>query len=767
MVQLHLGGADYPDSSESQKQRHQLRAEKKGIFERLQRLVRCVAECKGHECDSVSTNTALELARSLAAGAWEGRPSELLQIPAIGPVNMRKLVSQGVKAVKDLVHKNHGELEHCMSRKPPFGNTMSNHLKQFPLLDFTLALPSREYTSISDEAISVPVVATLRYLNETGLPNWHNKVPSVTFVAETTTGLLVYFWKGRLDKIPTGTGLELRFSAEIKAPDERIVCHFSCEEIVGTVVSKSLEHSIPVSSFRQLKQRSQQLDTAQAMSGPPETKAGKAVAKDVSLPHSTDTSLLQEMLDDADAVEAAAALLAHDDKLQASKDASRKTDSQKSAETNYSDGDFPMIEDILQAVSPPSPFSLQPAQSQTPGTYRSSAEPASEGDIAEKDPVRLPNGKWQCNHACTGGALTKAGKRCTHRCCLEGLDKPRKIKPKAAESKKRKAEGPSEPGENKAAASTTSAGPSNISAKPAKKQRLGKQPESTQDAANTPWKPMFHPPSDGETTAARCGDFKYEPIDLSNLDDDYGDLPDLAGLASYKTKHKAHGADVFGADNTPASSMASSLMDDYMPSAPPATTTDYGDLDDDFDDDFDFEMPSAAEQGFLAQDSSSPATRRTAATDGAFRSGAQDAMLFTGIARPASPGNGTKSELALASLSPESYKEALEEAARLCDIDSQMSFFQHNMDTPPPDDFDLFNEGLTSFTDTTTPADDDPVLASPGAAALGGALEDTATAVPSPDAAAAKQVKQDEEPAWVQDFDQEFIDSFRGYVNFI
>ncbi|OIW25384.1 P-loop containing nucleoside triphosphate hydrolase protein [Coniochaeta ligniaria NRRL 30616] len=779
IVQLHLGGADYPDSSESQKQRHQLRIEKKGIFERLQRLVRCVAECKGHDCDSVSTKTALELARSLAAGAWEGRPSELLQIPQIGPVNMRKLISQGVKTVKDLVHKNCGELEHLLSRKPPAGKMMSDKLKTFPLLGFDLAIPSRKYMSVSGDVVPVPVVATLRYFNQTGLPKWNDRVPSATFVAETTAGLLVYFWKGSLNKIKNDTGLELRFSADVTAVNQRIVCHFSCDEIVGTMVTKSLDHNIQASAF---KARREQVEvTAEAR---PEQFDGEDLAKQAHFVQPTVGSLCQDDPDDADAVEAAAALLEHVDESRNVEDGSRKTHSQKTVESNYdTDGDFPMIEEILEAISPQLP-SLPQAQSKGPGIAPSSGELMVQSDGADKDPIKLPNGKYQCNHACAGGALTKAGKQCTHRCCSEGLDKPRKLKPRAAETKKRKAEGSVDESSKNKSAVTSSSGSVKTSSSATKKGRLDQQSTSVLDTASTPWKPVFHPTNTSGTDAAHntlMYDSELDCLDLSNVDDDGEALPDLAALASQKRKNKAPGSSRTNTAKAAASRMAggqakslagslSSPAEDYMPSAPPATTTDYGELDDDFDDDLDFEFPDLLDQKFVEPSSTAaehaPSFKKSPDTNGAFRSGAQDAMLFTG-ARLEPPPKTAESEHARPSLSPKSYKAALQEAARLCDIDSQLSSFHQDMGTPPPDNFDPFDEGLTSLTDKTTPADDNLAPRSPGAAPNGLSLESSFDARSPSSKAPAEQEKQESEPAWVQEFDQELIDSFRGYVNFV
>lgn len=781
VVQLHLGGAEYPDSSESQKHRHQLRMEKKGIFERLQRLVRCVAECKGYDCDSISTNTALELARSLAAGAWEGRPSELLQIPQIGPVYMRKLISQGVKTVKELAHKDHGELEHLLSRKPPAGKVMSDKLKTFPLLGFDLAISSRKNMPSGGEAVSVPVMATLRYLNQTGLPKWNDRVPSATFVAETTAGLLAYFWRGSLSKIKNDTGLELLFSADITAPNQRIVCHFSCDEIVGTIVTKSVDHNISASAF---KPRSQEkVEVARRIR--PGQHEDEDVAEKATCVRSGGGSPSRDDLDDADDVEAAAALLEHMDEPQNPNDHTGKTNSQKSVESNYdTDGDFPMIEKILEAMSPRLPSPRQ-AQSEGPGIRRSSGEPMSQDDGAEKDPVKLPNGKYQCNHACAGGALTKAGKQCTHKCCSEGLDKPRKLKPRVAEPKKRKAEGCVVDGVKKTSAAASSASSSKTAGSTTKKRRLNQQSTPVLDTDRTPWKPKFHPANATDTDAlhdALFDDFEFDCLDLSNVNDDGEDvLPDLAALVSYKSKdktqvaipkkaEKATASRVVGGQASPLTGVLSSPAAHYMPFPPPATTTDYGELDDDFDD-LDLEFPDLLDQSFTESSGRivaehTPSPHKSLSTDGAFKCGAKDAILFT-AARVGSPRKTGGSQHASLALSPHAYKAALQEAAKLCDVDSQLSSFQQNMGTPPPDDFDQFLEPLPSPNNMETPVEDGLALPSPGGTLIDQGLESPLDSNPPPSTAPTEQEKRESEPAWVQEYDQDFINSLRGFVTFI
>ncbi|KAB5566714.1 hypothetical protein GE09DRAFT_1218970 [Coniochaeta sp. 2T2.1] len=796
LVQAQLGAVEYHDT-------HHLRIEKRGIFERLQRLVRCLVICKGVDHDSVSVKTALELARSLAAGSWEGRPTELVQIPNIGAVSMRKLVSQNIRAVKDLVNMDCGQLERLLSRQPPFGKTLSDTLNSFPILHLELSIPSRKDISATEDAVTVPVLATLRYLNPTGLLKWNSKIPSASFIAETTAGLLCYSWMGSLGQIKTDTGLELRFGAHITALDQQIVCHFSCAEIVGTIVTKTLVHGLPNAAFRQ---KVRQVD------GPSETHPGlqkaqhlqhiiPAVALDDTLKGRSDEYL--DDMDDADAVDAVTSLYGHANGQPDPNGSTEKAQSQESGDTNY--GDVPMLDNILDVFTPKqlpaqqaqqersvSPGtdsarqSTQPHSSVTPG---SSTAPSTPGDTADNEPVRLDNGRWRCNHVCSGGAPTKSGKVCTHRCCIEGLEKPRKIKPKGTEPKKRKAERPADQGVKETSAAPS---PSFLNSTPCstnKKRRISQQPAPV--LGNTTLA-TFQPFANGsKVTGSALVEADIGDLDPADFEDD--EFPDFLALAAQKGKGKAAGKPTIKAAEKPTPKAAEKpkskltekpkskaprnikskaahkdkdeAMDehpsqargagsedpnggitaevngnlpiipgssqpwgaeDYLPTAPPAATIDFGSLSDPFDEDTGQSAPPAAPTDFGKLDDPfeehtghdttaasgkshnmpcSPAAQLRSSfevsdvlnaqaassfsgfdasdilnSDGDFHTNMEDTSLIGGLASGPPPEgtaqaeNGAESGMQVnkpyADLSPDSYKKKLDEAARWCDIGS-------------------------------------------------------------------------------------------------
>jgi ATP-dependent DNA helicase HFM1/MER3 len=557
-----------------------------------------VIDCKVHDQDSVMTKTAMELSRSLAATAWEGRPPQLMQIPTVGPVSMRRLIVAGIRTVKELVTKDYGELERLLGAKPPAGKKLADSLANFPLLSMDLArVTAPQKTADVGGKRMVQVKATLRCLNKAAPLLWGEKATPIlaTFLAETTSGLLVHFWRGTLNQIQAPKPVELKFTAEIEAVEDQIQCYVTCDEIVGTIVSKTLAHNIPASMFP-VKEPSPDLEL---------------------LSRSPVNDVVEDDLDDEDMLEAAAMADTVVVRPRPHNSAPRKVQAEAQDESDYDSAEFPAIEDIqdLIVVAPPlrplpatakprptprktaaasmsAPHTQNPTSTQTAAASTSSVSsktsaiatvairsaqsipkvsktkatgvssatawnPVTPHQEVDREPVQLPNGRWQCNHACTGGNLTKGGKQCSHKCCLEGLDKPRKLKSKMSKTDEAKAPGKKRKVEDhqedtdfaSSIARETVSGPS--STLPGKKAKISPQaltdePGSDSFALNrfTIGNPTNNPSFAGKYDA-NFSDLDEDPIDLVGDAGDDDDLPDMATLSARikekgKGKMKAH-----------------------------------------------------------------------------------------------------------------------------------------------------------------------------------------------------------------------------------
>lgn len=356
------------------------------IFERLQRLIRCMIDCKASECDAVTVRHALDLARSFSAKFWENSNLQLRQIPGVGPALYGKLVAGNINTVYKLAEADTATIERVVSRLPPFGSNTKDLLTNFPRLTLGADITG-QVAGKKGQCPKVHVRAQLGYSNAK-LPVWKGKKPSITFMAETTDGTLVHFWRGNVMKLEKK--FELMFTVELSGPAEMIKCWIACEEIVGTVKTCVLQPNIAASAFP---------------SSPPESA------------FKPPRDGLDEFGDDD---------FADDDMLAATKNVETAThqvssDSKPSIDkmveaTSYLHGsdDFADIDDLENKA--------KVAKPKGKGKRKTA-----EDDPADIGSVKMANGKWTCRHVCADGALLKNGNTCTHKCCREGKDKPWKF----------------------------------------------------------------------------------------------------------------------------------------------------------------------------------------------------------------------------------------------------------------------------------------------------------------------------------------------------
>lgn len=377
LVQFSLAALEIP-ADESKTIKQQIPTEKNIVLDRIKRLVRCVIDCKVFDGDGLSVKAGLELTRALAAKSWEDQPTQLLQISSLGPVTMRKLTCHGIRTISDLATRSFVDIERFVGRNPPYGKNLLKDLEAFPRLSLatsTLVQNNGAYSE-SEDAVMVMVNAVLGYQNK-DVPNWKNRGHVFTFVAHTADGRLAHFARSSLKRVGESGNIDLKFPVAIRNANETITCCFSCEEIVGTEVKEVISPNLPPLALQNLKQR--------RVSSSPDKDPQNGQIDDID----------GEGIEDADMLDAFG---------ESEADVHKEREKQPWLAGN-DDGhgsEFPDIDDLLD---------------DTPASHLP--------DTTVAVPVRIGNGKWMCNHHCAGGAPTKTGKPCTHKCCHEGLNKPR------------------------------------------------------------------------------------------------------------------------------------------------------------------------------------------------------------------------------------------------------------------------------------------------------------------------------------------------------
>ncbi|KAH8801628.1 Sec63 Brl domain-containing protein [Xylogone sp. PMI_703] len=371
IIQVQLGGIEYPNSKDFNLIRRQFMMETKTIFQHIRRLSKCLADCKLADCDAVSTKHALDLIRSLSAGYWEYSSLQLRQIPNIGPVAVRKLTSSNIHSVEQLANLDTAVIERIMNKNPPYGKNMRDTLAKFP----RLILTSKQEEKVTPKPGELPKITVKSHLTfeNTVVPNWAGRIPSVTFMAEHSSGQVVHFWRGNIKNLQNGC--EISFTVELSSSEDEIKCHLACDDIVGTVCSSILKPNIPASAFPVQKPVKQQMNLS------------FETAKDVMNRQNNEFEFNdiedEELLEVAKGVECPSSDYGSVDHLE----------------------EFEDIDNIISEENP---------TSKTQST-----------DVVAES-VQMANGRWTCNHPCSGGAATKNGRECKHKCCHEGLDKPRK-----------------------------------------------------------------------------------------------------------------------------------------------------------------------------------------------------------------------------------------------------------------------------------------------------------------------------------------------------
>ncbi|KFY73080.1 hypothetical protein V499_06836 [Pseudogymnoascus sp. VKM F-103] len=374
IIQVQLGGVDPPNDKEFNRRQYQ--TDKAIVFERIHRLVRCIVDCKAVDCDALATQNALELSRSISAEFWEHLPLQLRQIPSIGPAAVKKMVTAGINSVAKLIATDSATIERILTRNPPFGHKLLDSLKSFPRLTLSAEVMGRIVKL--GQLPKVKIRARLDLKNHK-VPFWRHRQISLTFVAGVSNGNLAHFWRGNIKNLEKG--FEVHFSTELSNSSDAISCFLACDGIIGTVQSVILAPNIPDSLF-------------------PVVQPAQKVVPKVIL--STDDGG-----GDSDADFEWDDDIPDQDLLAAVKSAEESAG--HAVDGNTVSDQFIDIDDI--------------ANQQT-------TAPEEHDNVERPEPVQMANGKWTCNHICGGGNALKNGKTCKHKCCHEGLDKPRKLQKK-------------------------------------------------------------------------------------------------------------------------------------------------------------------------------------------------------------------------------------------------------------------------------------------------------------------------------------------------
>ena len=391
LIQAELGGVEFPTDEQYGKHKRQYNQDKTLVFSHLNRLIRCIVDCRLHVQDSVGARHALELARSFSARVWDNSPLQMKQLPQIGQVAIRKLAMGGVNSIEALETTEPHRIETLLSRNPPFGQKLLGCLKDFPKLRVSLRLMGKNLRQ--KQSIQCNIRAECGFLNDRPPTMFHLQPIYVCLLVERSDGLLVDFRRMSAKKLVNGQ--DILMSASLTRHDQYFTGYVMCDEIAGTMRYAALKHDLPATAFPQPLLQHQDMETAPASASDDQ---GKMTAieriKSCCTSQEVQAAVGEDEFLDSDFDEQEFVALAAANEV---------------VDRGFSNTGFASTQSQCKPVQ-----SLKEAMN--PETWH---------------PVQLENGKWACNHKCKDKSV------CKHLCCREGVDrapKPPKCSAAVAQS---------------------------------------------------------------------------------------------------------------------------------------------------------------------------------------------------------------------------------------------------------------------------------------------------------------------------------------------
>ncbi|KAK5958236.1 ATP-dependent DNA helicase MER3 [Knufia fluminis] len=383
LIQARLGSVQIGKDSKNKitsGQRRQVEMDTNSVIAHSKRLIRCMVDIFVQRNDSFAAKSALELARSLAAGVWDDTVMQLKQIPGIGDVSVRKLAAAGIKSIDAVLNSEPRRLEVVLSKNPPYSHDLLKKLADFPMLHITAKDSGKRLKP--QKGAEVKLQCQVGFLNNIVPLRFGRIKYSVLFLCETSYGELVDFRRFSPSRLKNSE--EILLTALVDRPGAKLRCHVMCDDIVGTHKFAEVEVDCPASWF------------------PPRTSTPEVTFQRPKLnfnaPQAQKREDFDEDLEDSDLLAAAAQPQAKDE--------------------------IEIVEDIDAIME-----EMEKDKKAKKSRKRNKSVETVEREF--KEPRQLPNGNWTCQHSCND-----MGKECKHNCCREGT----KNKPMNPAKKKQKKE---------------------------------------------------------------------------------------------------------------------------------------------------------------------------------------------------------------------------------------------------------------------------------------------------------------------------------------
>ncbi|GAC99202.1 potential translation-regulating helicase [Pseudozyma hubeiensis SY62] len=233
----------------------------KRIMPHATRIARAIVDIAIHRRDGTACRASLDLARSIAAEAWDGSPAMLRQIDQIGDRSVKALANAGITTWQSLASTTPAKIEMILNRNPPFGGKVIAAAQSVPRIGLevmqrssspskisTLHLPhnriedpSASTSQLPPSSIKAVLDVTIRIENRATcmLKSKRSKMAlSVCVLTLTSDGGFVDFRRMPIWRFDS----EKRFTMHVhlENPRTRILTYAACDEIAGTLMQANL-----------------------------------------------------------------------------------------------------------------------------------------------------------------------------------------------------------------------------------------------------------------------------------------------------------------------------------------------------------------------------------------------------------------------------------------------------------------------------------------------------------------------------------------------
>jgi ATP-dependent DNA helicase HFM1/MER3 len=233
-LQAVIGGVSL---GEGKNRAHTLHQDAAVILQQAQRISRGMVAIFLAKRDPISMVNAIRLGRAIQTKLWNDSNLVLRQVDGLGPQLCKLLLNGGIQSFSDLKQMEAHKIELITNRHPPFGSKVLESVQAMP----ELAMCVKQLNSNEIDKMDWDIEWELTNMGKC-ITRYKGQSVNLLLVCGTSDGDLVDLRKYPIYKVQS----KERFMIQTKfiPPNEKLVVHLICQEIVGIDISVELQPKI-------------------------------------------------------------------------------------------------------------------------------------------------------------------------------------------------------------------------------------------------------------------------------------------------------------------------------------------------------------------------------------------------------------------------------------------------------------------------------------------------------------------------------------------